>query len=166
MSQTIEEAGQAVVMDESEKEESYLQVQQLIKSMSCIVQYELMLYIYRVIIKRLKALGDYKDSEDLLKEYTKKIAKLKKTGKEEIYQNMIKKKNAVSQAEDLQWVLKEADRIPGYKDTEEVRLWCEAEMEVMNKKEQKFAVIRLIIIIAVLFVIALGIKVMFASFYK
>ena len=62
-------------VDESEKEESYLQVQKLIKSMSCIVQYELMLYIYRVIIKRLKALGDYKDSEDLLKECTKKIAK-------------------------------------------------------------------------------------------
>ena len=128
MSQTVNGAGQVVAneLSDEEKEKIYKEVQQLMESTRCIVQYELMLYIYNVIIKRLKSLGEYKDSLALVKEYSQKRRKLKKTGQEEIYQNMLKKKEAVSQAEDLQWVLKEADRIPDYKDTEEVRPLCRA----------------------------------------
>lgn len=106
MSQTVNGAGQVVAneLSDEEKEKIYKEVQQLMESTRCIVQYELMLYIYNVIIKRLKSLGEYKDSLALVKEYSQKRRKLKKTGQEEIYQNMLKKKEAVSQAEDLQWV--------------------------------------------------------------
>ena len=134
------------------------------ESTRCIVQYELMLYIYNVIIKRLKSLGEYKDSLALVKEYSQKRRKLKKTGQEEIYQSMLKKKEAVSQAEDLQWVLKEADRIPDYKDTEEVRAWCEQEMERMDKREQRRATIRLLIIVVVLVLVVIGAQTVFKMY--
>ncbi len=158
MSQTVNGAEQVVAneLSDEEKEKIYMEVQQLMKSTQCIMQYELMLYIYNVILKRLKSLGEYKDSLALVKEYSQKRRQLKKTGQEEIYQSMLKKKEAVSQAEDLQWVLKEADRIPGYKDTEEVRAWCEEEMERMDKREQRRATIRLIIIVVVLVLVVIG----------
>lgn len=166
MSQTVNGAGQVVAneLSDEEKEKIYKEVQQLMESTRCIVQYELMLYIYNVIIKRLKSLGEYKDSLALVKEYSQKRRKLKKTGQEEIYQNMLKKKEAVSQAEDLQWVLKEADRIPGYKDTEEVRAWCEQEMERMDKQEQRRATIRLLIIVVVLVLVVIGAQTVFKMY--
>lgn len=166
MSQTVNGAGQVVAneLSDEEKEKIYKEVQQLMESTRCIVQYELMLYIYNVIIKRLKSLGEYKDSLALVKEYSQKRRKLKKTGQEEIYQNMLKKKEAVSQAEDLQWVLKEADRIPGYKDTEEVRAWCEQEMERMDKREQRRATIRLLIIVVVLVLVVIGAQTVFKMY--
>lgn len=166
MSQTVNGAGQVVVneLSDEEKEKIYKEVQQLMESTRCIVQYELMLYIYNVIIKRLKSLGEYKDSLALVKEYSQKRRKLKKTGQEEIYQSMLKKKEAVSQAEDLQWVLKEADRIPGYKDTEEVRAWCEQEMERMDKREQRRATIRLLIIVVVLVFVVIGAQTVFRMY--
>ncbi|CDE47197.1 unknown [Clostridium sp. CAG:411] len=166
MSQTVNGAGQVVAneLSDEEKEKIYKEVQQLMESTRCIVQYELMLYIYNVIIKRLKSLGEYKDSLALVKEYSQKRRKLKKTGQEEIYQNMLKKKEAVSQAEDLQWVLKEADRIPDYKDTEEVRAWCEQEMERMDKQEQRRATIRLLIIVVVLVLVVIGAQTVFRMY--
>lgn len=166
MSQTVNGAGQVVAneLSDEEKEKIYKEVQQLMESTRCIVQYELMLYIYNVIIKRLKSLGEYKDSLALVKEYSQKRRKLKKTGQEEIYQSMLKKKEAVSQAEDLQWVLKEADRIPGYKDTEEVRAWCEQEMERMDKREQRRATIRLLIIVVVLVFVVIGAQTVFRMY--
>lgn len=166
MSQTVNGAGQVVAneLSDEEKEKIYKEVQQLMESTRCIVQYELMLYIYNVIIKRLKSLGEYKDSLALVKEYSQKRRKLKKTGQEEIYQNMLKKKEAVSQAEDLQWVLKEADRIPDYKDTEEVRAWCEQEMERMDKQEQRRATIRLLIIVVVLVLVVIGAQTVFKMY--
>ena len=166
MSQTVNGAGQVVAneLSDEEKEKIYKEVQQLMESTRCIVQYELMLYIYNVTIKRLKSLGEYKDSLALVKEYSQKRRKLKKTGQEEIYQSMLKKKEAVSQAEDLQWVLKEADRIPGYKDTEEVRAWCEQEMERMDKREQRRATIRLLIIVVVLVLVVIGAQTVFKMY--
>lgn len=166
MSQTVNGAGQVVAneLSDEEKEKIYKEVQQLMESTRCIVQYELMLYIYNVIIKRLKSLGEYKDSLALVKEYSQKRRKLKKTGQEEIYQNMLKKKEAVSQAEDLQWVLKEADRIPDYKDTEEVRAWCEQETERMDKQEQRRATIRLLIIVVVLVLVVIGAQTVFRMY--
>lgn len=163
MDQTLSETGNRPnkKLSDSQKEKSYANVMKLIESTGCILQYELMVYVYNVIIRRLKRLGEYKNSVELLEEYTALRKDYVKKGTEEIYQNMLEKKAQVTKAEDIQWVLKEAKRIPDYKDVQEVIAWCEDTFASMQKKEQVRATIRLAIIaviIVALVVVVMNIK--------
>ncbi len=142
------------VFTEEQKARKYANIHKLMESTGCIIQYELKLYIYETIIKRLSKLGDYKDCLQLRAQYSKMVEDLKTEGQEKIYQDMCRKKEAVKSAEDIQWVLKEAKRIPDYKDTEDIVEWCDATYAQFEKKEQKSAMIRLVILVVVL--VALG----------
>ncbi len=161
MDQTISETGKRrkKVLSDSQKEKSYGNVMKLIESTGCILQYELMVYVYDVIIKRLKRLGEYKDSVELLEQYTTKRQEYVEKGTEQIYQSMLEKKTKVTKAEDIQWVLKEANRIPDYKDVQEVIAWCDDTFASMQKKEQVRATIR----ISVLAVVIVALIIVFTS---
>lgn len=141
-------------LTEAQKEKRYGNIERLRNSTGCILQYELRLHVYQTIIKRLKKLGDYKDAPQLIEQYQKMIEELQVQGQEEIYQGMLQRKAAVKKADDIQWVLKEANRIPDYKDSKEVVAWCEAEFARQEKIEQQKATIRLIILLVVIAVIA------------
>ena len=157
MDQTISNAGSKPVrqLTEARKEKRYVKVQELIDSLDCIVQYELKLYIYDKILTRLQIIKDYKDSSQLVEQYTKIRQKHIEQGTEAIYQDMLQKKAQVTKAEDIQWVRKEAQRIPGYKDVDEVLAWCEDTFQLMEKKEQKKAIVRagitIVLLVAVIF---------------
>lgn len=156
MDQTISNAGSKPVrpLTEARKEKRYVKVQELIDSLDCIVQYELKLYIYDKILTRLQIIKDYKDSSQLVEQYTKIRQKHIEQGTEVIYQDMLQKKAQVTKAEDIQWVRKEAQRIPGYKDVDEVLAWCDNTFQLMEKQEQKKAIVRAGMVI-VLFVAAI-----------
>lgn len=146
------------VLSDSQKEKSYANVIKLIESTGCILQYELMVYAYDIIIQRLKRLGEYKNSLELLNEYTTIRQEYVEKGTEEIYQNMLEKKSKVTKAEDIQWVLKEANRIPDYKNVQEVIDWCEETFAAMQKKEQVRATVRIVILAVI--IVALVIVIM------
>lgn len=154
MDQTISNAGSKPVrpLTEARKEKRYVKVQELIDSLECIVQYELKLYIYDKILTRLQIIKDYKDSSQLVEQYTKIRQKHIEQGTEVIYQDMLQKKAQVTKAEDIQWVRKEAQRIPGYKDVDEVLAWCDDTFQLMEKQEQKKAIVRAGIAIVLLLV--------------
>lgn len=157
MDQTISNAGRksARPLTEVKKERRYAKIQELIDSLDCIVQYELKLYMYDKIIVRLEIIEDYKDCSQLLEQYTKIRQKHIEQGTEAIYQDMLQKKAQVTQAEDIQWVRKEAGRIPGYKDVDEVLSWCDETFQCMEKQEQKKAVVRagicIVLLVAAIF---------------
>ena len=155
MDQTISNAGSKPVrqLTEARKEKRYVKVQELIDSLDCIVQYELKLYIYDKILTRLQIIKDYKDSSQLVEQYTKIRQKHIEQGTEAIYQDMLQKKAQVTKAEDIQWVRKEAQRIPGYKDVDEVLAWCDDTFQLMEKQEQKKAIVRTGIAIVLLLVV-------------
>lgn len=155
MDQTISNAGSKPVrpLTEARKEKRYVKVQELIDSLDCIVQYELKLYIYDKILTRLQIIKDYKDSSQLVEQYTKIRQKHIEQGTEVIYQDMLQKKAQVTKAEDIQWVRKEAQRIPGYKDVDEVLAWCDDTFQLMEKQEQKKAIVRTGIAIVLLLVV-------------
>lgn len=163
MDQTLSRTGKRPkrVLNDSQKEKSYANVMKLIESTGCILQYELMVYAYDIIIQRLKRLGEYKNSLELLNEYTTLRQEYVEKGTEEIYQVMLEKKANVTKAEDIQWVLKEANRIPDYKDVQEVIAWCEKTFASMQKKEQVRATIRiavLAVIIIALVIVLMNLK--------
>ena len=157
MDQTISNAGSKPVrpLTEARKEKRYVKVQELIDSLDCIVQYELKLYIYDKILTRLETIKDYKDSSQLVEQYTKIRQKHIEQGTEVIYQDMLQKKAQVTKAEDIQWVRKEAQRIPGYKDVDEVLAWCDDTFQLMEKQEQKKAIVRagitIVLLVAAIF---------------
>ena len=155
MDQTISNAGSKPVrpLTEARKEKRYVKVQELIDSLDCIVQYELKLYIYDKLLARLETIKDYKDSSQLVEQYTKIRQKHIEQGTEVIYQDMLQKKAQVTKAEDIQWVRKEAQRIPGYKDVDEVLAWCDDTFQLMEKQEQKKAIVRTGIAIVLLLVV-------------
>lgn len=141
-----------------QKEKRYNNIQKLIKSTRCIVQLELKLYVYDMIIKRLTRLGDYRDCVELVEKYSKIREKTEWEGKEEIYQHMLTLQENVTKAEDIQWVRKEAERIPDYKDTQEVLQWCDRKFAEMEKQEQNKAIVRLTIFIILLIVFIIAAK--------
>lgn len=145
-------------LSEKSKQKLYAKTKKLMDSSRCIQQYELYVYIYKVIIRRLRRLNGYLDSAELLEEYKERLRKLKVEGKEEIYQNMLQLKEQVRRAEDIQWVRKEAARIPGYKDVDEVSAWCEEVLKKMEKQERFYSTIRIIILLAIVLVAALAVK--------
>ena len=51
---------------------------------------------------------------------------------------------------------KEIERIPDYKDVEEIAKWCDSKQNDMEKKERKLAVIRFIVLIFVIAFVAYG----------
>ena len=118
--------------------------------MQCIEQYELQVFIYEFLIRKLKRLDDYKDSKELLQKYRQEYVQYKKEGTEAVYQNMLQLKEQVKQAEDIQCVLKEAKRIPEYKDVAEVEKWCKEQMDIMEKKEERLACIRIAVVVLVI----------------
>ena len=128
-------------------------------STGCIKQYELYLYIYKVIIRRLRKLNGYLDSADLLKEYKERLKKLKENGREEIYQNALRLKEQVQHAQDIQWVRKEIARIPGYKDVDEISVWCDDLMKKMEKQEQVYSTMRIMIFLTIVVVAVIAAKV-------
>lgn len=150
MDQTINETEKKQEWNNPQKEKSYLNVMKLIESTGCIVQYELMVYVYDTIIKRLKRLGEYKDSVELLEQYQKERQEYVEKGTEEIYQSMLEKKAQVTNADDIQWVLKEANRIPDYKDVQNVINWCDNTFAAMQKKEQIHATVKISILVVVI----------------
>ena len=152
MDQTISETGKRRkrVLSDSQKEKSYVNVMKLIDSTGCIMQYELMVNVYDIIIQRLKRLGEYKNSAELLKRYTTERGQYVNEGTEKIYQSMLEKKSQVTKAEDIQWVLKEANRIPDYKDVQDVIAWCDNTFASMQKKEQVRATIRISILAVII----------------
>lgn len=126
------------------KEAYYARIQDVIDGISTIKQYELKLHVYRTIIKRLRRLGDYKDSKQLIVTYKKLINDCKQDGQEEIYLHIVKMKEEYKTMDDLYWISKEAERITGYKDVDQILAWCEQEKESIQKSQQKRAIIRLI----------------------
>lgn len=157
MDQTMSNAGSKPVrpLTEAKKEKRYVKVQELIDSLDCIVQYELKLYVYDKILARLATIKDYKDSSRLMEQYTKIRQEHMEQGKEVIYQDMLQKKAQVTKAEDIQWVRKEAQRIPGYKDVDDVLAWCDNTFQLMEKQEQKKAIVRtgitIVLLVAAIF---------------
>lgn len=145
-------------LSEKAKQKLYGKTKKLIESTRCIQQYELYVYIYKVIIRKLRRLNGYLDSAELLEEYRERLRKLKIEGKEEIYQNMLQLKEQVHRAEDIQWVRKEAARIRGYKDADEVDAWCEDLLKKMEKQERVYSTIRIIILLAIVIVAVLAVK--------
>lgn len=146
-------------LSEKAKKRLYDKTKKLMESIKCIEQYELYLYIYRVIIRRLRKLNGYLDSDELLKEYRERLAKVKKDGQEAIYQNAIRLKEHVQCAQDIQWVRKEIARIPGYKDVDEIGVWCDNLMKKMEKQEQVYSTIRIGVFLAILVVAVVVAKV-------
>lgn len=136
-------------MSEAAKKKLYDKTKKLIDSTRCIEQYELYVYIYRVIIRRMRKLNGYLDSNELMEEYKVRLRKIKKDGQEKIYQNALRLQKQVQRAEDIQWVRKEIARIPGYKDVDEIGVWCDNLMRKMEKQEQVYSTIRIIIFLAV-----------------
>lgn len=145
-------------LKEKGKIRMYGRVQKVIASMGCIEQYELQVFIYEFLIRKLKRLDDYKDSKELLKKYEEELRQYKKDGTEAIYQNMLKLQKQVKRAEDIQWVLKEAKRIPEYKDVAEVEEWCKQQINIMEKKEERLACIRIAVVILVIIAIVFVVK--------
>lgn len=139
-------------MSEAAKKKLYDKTKKLMESTGCIEQYELYLYIYKVIIRRLRKLNGYLDADELLAEYRRRLKKVKEDGQEEIYQNAIHLKQQVQCAQDIQWVRKEIARIPGYKDVDEIGAWCDDLMKKMEKQEQVYSSIRIIIFIAIVII--------------
>ena len=109
--------------------------------------------------KAFTAIKDYLDSADLLKEYKERLKKLKENGREEIYQNALRLKEQVQHAQDIQWVRKEIARIPGYKDVDEIGVWCDNLMKKMEKQEQVYSTIRIGVFLAILVVAVVVAKV-------
>lgn len=146
-------------MSEAAKKKLYDKTKKLMDSTGCIKQYELYLYIYKVIIRRLRKLNGYLDSADLLKEYKERLKKLKENGREEIYQNALRLKEQVQHAQDIQWVRKEIARIPGYKDVDEISVWCDDLMKKMEKQEQVYSTMRIMIFLTIVVVAVIAAKV-------
>lgn len=147
------------ILTEQQKEKIYGDTKKLIASLQCVKQFELYLYVYELIIKKLKRIEGYKDSGELLSAYEQEYTQFKTRGQEEIYENMLQLQSGVSKAEDIQWVLKEADRIPGYKNVDSVKKWCRDTMEEMEKKEKRKGIKRLILCVVLLAAVAVaGIK--------
>lgn len=148
-------------MSEESKKVFYDKTKSIMESTRCIEQYELYTYIYKLIIRRLRKLDGYLDSNELLEEYEARLEKHQIEGKEKIYQHLLELKNQVQRAEDIQWVRKEAKRIPDYKDVEEINAWCDDVVCTMEKKEQIASFIRLGIILVILVVIVIFTKLYF-----
>ena len=146
-------------MSEAAKKKLYDKTKKLMDSTGCIKQYELYLYIYKVIIRRLRKLNGYLDSADLLKEYKERLKKVKENGREEIYQNALRLKEQVQHAQDIQWVRKEIARIPGYKDVDEISVWCDDLMKKMEKQEQVYSTMRIMIFLTIVVVAVIAAKV-------
>lgn len=146
-------------MSESAKKKLYDKTKMLMDSTCCIKQYELYLYIYKVIIRRLRKLNGYLDSGELLEEYKERLKKVKEDGQEEIYQKALHLKEHVQHAEDIQWVRKEIARIPGYKDVDEIGTWCDNLMKKMEKQEQVYSTIRIILFLVIVVVAIAAAKV-------
>lgn len=157
MEQTVNgmEAVAPKEISEEQKEKSYTNIHKLMESTDCIVQFELMRYVYNTIIRRLKKLGDYKDCPALVQQYTKMRDDFLKKGKEEIYQNTLALKNAYSKPDDFQWIRKEASRIPGYKDADDIVVWCDEEFGKAQKQEQQRAVVKITVGVIVLLAVVL-----------
>lgn len=132
------------------KEKLYQKILMLDKSVKCIEQYELFEFVYKDIIKKAKKLEGYKDADVYKEKYEKQLKKLQIEAREEIYQNAVKLKENAKMAEDLQWVRKEIQRIPDYKDVDEISRWCDLMQNRMEKREKRNAWIRISIIILVI----------------
>ncbi|MBQ3601185.1 MAG: hypothetical protein II992_08320 [Lachnospiraceae bacterium] len=141
---------------DAQKERIYQKVTQLIQSLNCVEQYELYVFIYKDIIRRLNRIDGYKDATALREEYEQRLKEYEAEAKENIYQNALALKENVKYAPDLQWVRKEIERIPDYKDVEEIAKWCDSKQNDMEKKERKLAVIRFIVLIFVIAFVAYG----------
>lgn len=143
------------------KEKLYQKILELDKSVKAIEQYELFVFVYKNIIHKAKRLEDYKDAATYKEKYEKKLEELKKVGKEEIYQKALELKENARKAEDLQWIRKEIYRIPGYKDADAIKEWCDSMQESMEKREKRNAWIRVFVIILVVCVIILAVRYFF-----
>lgn len=144
------------VLTDEEKEKIYKRIKKLEKSTKCIERYELYIFVYKTIIQKAKKIHGYKDADASCEKYEKELQKLTEKCQEEIYQKAIALKENVKKAEDLQWIRKEASRIPGYKDIEEIKKWCDTVQDGMEKREKRNAWIRICIIVIVVSFLVLG----------
>lgn len=156
----VEKKGQS---DEA-KEKMYQRMLELDKSVACIEQYELFVFVYKEIIQKAKKLGTYKDADTYRKKYEKELETLQIESREKIYQHALELKENAKKAEDLQWIRKEIHRIPGYKDVEAIGEWCDSIQDDMEKREKRNAWIRLVVIILVVLVIVFVGKYLYESF--
>lgn len=145
-------------LTEEEKKKLYDKTKKLMKSTACIQQYELYMYIYKLIVRRLRKLKGYLDADELLKEYKSLLKKTEKEGKEKIYQNMLDLKEQVKNPEDIEWLRKEVARISGYKDADEVDSWCEVRLKEMEKTQQRRSIFHAIIFLIVIVVAVVVVK--------
>lgn len=137
------------------KEKIYQKMLEMDKSVRAIEQYELFVFVYKNIIHKAKKLEGYKDAATYQEKYEKLLEEIQREGREKIYQKALKLKENAKKAEDLQWIRKEIDRIPDYKDIDTISAWCDSMQENMEKREKRNAWIRLFIIVLVVCVIAL-----------
>lgn len=151
------------VQSEEVKEKMYQRILELDKSVACIEQYELFVFVYNEIIQKAKKLGEYKDADDYRKKYEKQLETLQIESREKIYQHALELKDNAKKAEDLQWIRKEIHRIPGYKDVDAIGEWCDSMQDNMEKREKRNAWIRLFVIILVVFVLAFGGKYLYEN---
>ena len=154
MEQTAQES-QPKALSEEAKERRYVKVKKILDSMGCIEQYELRIHVYQVVLRRLSRILDYKDCKERYNECKAQLEQYREDGKEEIYQNMLKKKEAAVTVDDIHFVVKEAERIVGYKDADEIVIWAKNAKAEIYKKEKIQGIIRFGIFIGIIAVVLL-----------
>lgn len=152
-------------MDDSIKEEKYQKIVKLIQGMGCMIVSEQKADMYNSIILRLSKLSDYKDANKLARE----CSELAKQVMEEVIRNTYERaheyKDKARTSKEYILAAKEFGKICGYKDSDDLALYCNKMSINMDKKLIKKRILKIIFSILCLITIIIGASTSFAKYH-